>query len=402
MITPRLRTSKFCPDGIDFPAAWLWLADEMIPHYVKQAYSPREAWKNKIFSKEDARFFLKGIEELSETFNAERPKSKVPYFQHPKFRSSYLLYFLPLQAGKFLTLFELHLPAIRAALQHSAKTGVLRIADIGAGPGTASLALLLFLLHPKLWNGPDTVPALPEKIELTWFDLNPTIMADGKHLVEQLATHFPKLRGRVEVITHVQPWWKIAPLLKNEFSLIFMGHVLNESAGLLEQHSVFWSKLLQCAGGGGLLMVEPAARRSAQTLAGVRDFLFNSELVEAHPRRVWGPCLHAQTCPLGEGRDWCHFSTPTRIPGKWFKHFSESLSSEKHWVKFSYVWFSAAEFPAPVRGGRWKRVISDPLAQGPKTTVLICEPETAGRLAVPKSSGLARGDLVEPVATSSI
>ena len=396
MITTKLISSKFCPTAIEFPAAWLWLTDEMIPRYVKQTYSPRDAWKDKLFSKEDARFFSKGIEELSELFNHERPKSKVPYFQHPKFRSSYLLYFFPLQAGKFLTLFELHLPAIRAALKHAEKTGVLRIADIGAGPGTASLALLLFLLHPKLVTGPGVAPQLPAKIELTWFDINATTMDDGKYLVEQLSTHFPKLRGKVEVITHVGPWWKIAPQLKQEFSLIFMGHVLNESAQLPHQQEMLWTSLLKQTGGGGLLILEPAARRAAQTLSAVRDHLFASELVNSDPNRLWGPCLHTGVCPLGHGRDWCHFSTPTRIPGKWFKHFSESLSSEKHWVKFSYVWFTSAEYPAPTRVSNWKRVISDPLAQGPQTTVLLCEPETPGRLAVAKISALGRGDLVEP------
>ena len=76
-----------------FPAAWPWFIDEVIPQWVKTHYSPRESWKDKPFSKEDARFFFKGINELSQLFTEERPKGLPPYFQHPKYRSSYLLYF---------------------------------------------------------------------------------------------------------------------------------------------------------------------------------------------------------------------------------------------------------------------------------------------------------------------
>src|SRR5689334_3916352 len=115
-----------------FPPAWLWLVDEAIPTWVKKNYSPRDSWRDKPFSQEDAKFFFKGIEELSDLFTEERPKGMIPYFQHPKYRSSYLLYFLPLQAAKFLTLFQFYPAAIEATLDHGFKTGVIRIADLGA------------------------------------------------------------------------------------------------------------------------------------------------------------------------------------------------------------------------------------------------------------------------------
>jgi len=90
------------------PVSWSWFADEALPTWVKKKYSPKESWKDKPFSKEDSHFFFKGIEELSLLFTEERSKNLPPYFQHPKYRSSYLLYFLPLQAAKFSTLFQLH------------------------------------------------------------------------------------------------------------------------------------------------------------------------------------------------------------------------------------------------------------------------------------------------------
>jgi hypothetical protein len=373
-----------------FPPAWLWLMDEAVPTWVKKHYSPRETWKDKPFSKEDARFFFKGIEELSDLFTEERPKGMPPYFQHPRYRSGYLLYFLPLQAAKFLTLFGIFPKAIEAAMEHARKTGVMRVADLGSGPGTASLALLLLLLNYKLKLGEE----LPQ-VELDWFDTNLDTMKDGQELVEQLSSHFPKLRGKVKVRTHLTPWWKAPSKLPNDLSLVFLGHVLNESTSPKNENSQFWEKLLSQTSGGGILMMEPAARRPAQTLSKIRDELFEVKLLDETPAQIWGPCLHAGRCPLSDGRDWCHNSVPAHIPGKWFKDFSTALGSERHWVKFSYLWLASRDYPAPIAHPQMRRVISDPLSQSARPDVLICEPETPNRWTIGAKATVHRGDLIK-------
>lgn len=386
------QTPSSIPSALNlpqFPAAWPWFIDEVIPQWVKKQYSPRESWKNKPFSDEDARFFFKGIEDLSQLFTEERPKGLPPYFQHPKYRSSYLLYFLPLQMAKFLTLFHLHSEAIEAALEQSAPSGVLKIADLGAGPGTASLGLLLFLLNRKT----DPKHPLP-LIELSWFDTNKDIMSDGEALVAHIASHFPKLRDKVRIKSHVLPWWKAHSHLDDDISLAILGHVLNESSAPQRDSDPFWQKLIQKTKGGGILMIEPAAKGSAQTLSRYRDHFFESGWIDKDPTRIWGPCIHAGACPLSEGRDWCHFSFPTQIPGQWFRRFSEGLGSERHWVKLSYLWLASAQYPSPKMGSRIRRVISDPLEQGPKASVLICEPESAGRYPLKAGSRTRRGDLI--------
>jgi hypothetical protein len=404
--------SPYQQRAAQFPPAWLWLVDEALPTLVKKNYSPKDSWKDKPFTKEDAGFFFKGIQELSELFTEERSKGLANYFNHPKFRSSYLLYFLPLQAAKFLTIYQLHFQAIEAALDHAEKTGVLRIVDLGAGPGTASISLLLLLLNQKMVPG----KSLP-RIELEWFDTQESIMADGKALVEQLASSFPKLRGKVTVKTHCTPWWKApsillkeagsagsagskekldkgAPNSSHQASLILMGHVLNESTAPQRDVNDFWEKLVSITGGGGILLVEPAARRPSQGLSKLRDHFFESGLLESSPTRIWGPCLHAGACPLSDGRDWCHFSVPANIPGSWFRGFSEGLGSERQWVKFSYVWIASAEYPSPQMDPRTRRVISDPLNQGTAATYLLCEPEEPGRWVSPNNN-LGRGDLIK-------
>jgi hypothetical protein len=321
-----------------FPPAWLWLVDEAIPQWVKKHYSPQESWKDKPFSLDDAKFFFKGIEELSDLFTEERPKGMPAYFQHPKYRSAYLLYFLPLQAAKFLTLFETYPQAIEASLKFAKKEGVLRIADLGVGPGTASLSFLLVLLNQKLERGEELPP-----VELHWFDTQFGVMKDGQALVEQLANSFPKLRGKVQIFKNELPWWKAPSRLTSPMALTLIGHVLNESTAPQSEARVFWEKILNKAQGGGLLLAEPASRRPAQVLSSLRDDWIGSGLIEASPTRIWGPCLHAGACPVAQGRDWCHLSVPVQIPGRWFRGFSEALGSERQWLKYSYLWIASEQ-----------------------------------------------------------
>jgi hypothetical protein len=403
---------KVTQPPVSFPPAWLWFVDELVPAYVKKHYSPRDSWKDKPFGKEDLQFFSKSVIELSDLFTVDRPVgpgTRMPtYFLQPKYRSAYLLYFLPLQMAKFAMLFERHADAVDAALEHGRQAGKLRVADLGAGPGTASIAFLLTLLARK-----GEIPAL----ELVWFDTNKTILQDGKALAEALSSQFPKLRGKLTVILHEAPWWT-APKSLEPCSLILMGHVLNESRQMPGSsrgrapdapgesddpsddepkkrplHPV-WPELTALAQGGGLLAVEPAYKGSAQNLSRIRDqILEHQETTDASA--IWGPCLHAEACPMAQGRDWCHFSVPVKVPGKWFRAFSESLGSERQWLKYAYLWLSAPDFPAPERDPRMRRVLSDPMsATKDHGEVLLCEPFHAGRTLSPPGDPLWRGDIV--------
>lgn len=393
-----------------FPSHWNHWADELIPSLVKFRFSPKESWKTKPFSKEDARFFLKGIQELSDLFTQERPRDLPAYFRHPRFRSAYLLYFLPLQAAKFVLLFQRHAKAIEAALAHAKKTGTLRIADLGAGPGTASFALLLVLLD-KWKSDPTNVPL----VELTWLDTNSQSMDDGRLLLTYFQEAHPELKDRVKLRTETAPWWKAPQILDGNVSLILMGNVLNEAPADLQRRSgrqepeesfegdthpqptvpSEWKELLRIAKGGGILIVDPAARRSSQGLSRLRDLLLTEHKTEKPMNLlIWGPCLHMGACPMAYGRDWCHFSFPTRVPGKWFRDFSLGLGSERQWLKFSYLWLASSEHPAPAPERDLRLVISDPLG-GAKQDVLLCEPGRIPRkFRSSKNKDVHRGDVI--------
>jgi hypothetical protein len=261
-------------------------------------------------------------------------------------------------------------------------------------------------------------------VELHWFDTQRLIMEDGKALVQALSDQFPRLRGKVTVRLHTANWWDAPAQLESPMSLILLGHVLNEAKTLpnrfkardeeepleLEEDigeasdsdedaekkpkiETVWADLLGKAQGGGVLFVEPAAKNTSQFLSRLRNRLFQTETIEETATRLWGPCPHAETCPLSYGKDYCHFSVPTRVPGKWFAEFSKALGSERLWLKFSYLWITSEDQRSPKRNPAHKLVISDPLTKA--GDVLICEPERPGRINTARLGPVWRGDVLQ-------
>ncbi len=365
--------------------------DEILYPWVKNRYTPDARWKDKPFSAKDVAFFSRGITELSEYFTTERPSRINDYLNHAKFRSSYLLYFLPLGIQKFDTVFAQYPGAFKTVLDGAAsQDGILRVVDLGSGPGTASLAFLIHLLS-RYKN------RIPKKIEFYWLDLSFSMMKDGEQVlrayVDQCVRekHAPGL----EVTVHLTPgeWVRNTQRLP-QADLVLMGQVLNEgkSSQDLESAARAIHQLKSRNRGGGVLLVEPAARVSSQFLSALRD-----NLIQKDPRTgIWGPCLHSGACPLLNGRDWCHFSVPVKPEsvGKWFVQISKSLGSPREWSKYSYLWLSAPGVEVPKAPEDARLVISDPLgtSQGPQ--VLLCEPSQVRRYPLVGQKKLLRGERI--------
>lgn len=345
---------------------WLDFFDEAVPAYVKATYSPDKRWADKPFAKEDVRFFSKGVRELSEQFTEGRSQSRQmqSYLQQAKFRSSYLLYFLPLQAAKFLTVFEQNAKALEALPARAT------IWDLGAGPGTATFALLALLSQRK---------QLPDHLDIHWVDTQETILKDGQALLEIFFKLVPQWRNRVVLHLHRKAWWEVRQdMERSRVDLALFGNVLNESLGQSQRMNEFWSFLTGHLTGAGALWLEPADRGSSQFLSRLRDQAFEEAWIPQSPTSIWAPCLHAGRCPLATGRDWCHTSVELEIQGKWFRAFSIALGSAREWIKYSYLWIASREAPAPDRSVSKNgevatyRVLSDPLSDG---TSLLCQPE---------------------------
>ena len=367
-----------------FPDLWKFVLDEVIPVFVKNRFSPQDSWKNKPFSQSDVVFFSKGLLELSDFFTEDREESRLPnYFTTARFRSSYFLYFFALQGAKFLTLFDRYPKAIEAAIAHGKKTGRLRIIDVGAGPGTASLALLIHIMDRYKEK-----KRLPFSIDLHWIDHNGTILKDGEALAELILEMLPDFKVEVDLTIESRSWWKHPPGFDPKASIVLFGNVLNESSGNVRIFQQGLAPLLKAPEGAGVLIVEPAFKVASQRVSQIRD--------ELMPHPLWGPCLHTQKCPLAIGRDWCHFSVPAELPGKLFKKFSIKLGGVRDWLKFSFVWIASknsekeavTENLAPII-----RVVSDPLKTDYGRENQLCVPERLGWFPTPNYP-LHRGDVI--------
>lgn len=383
-----------------FPVGWPEFFDVDAAALVKQRYSPRPAWRPRPFTARDEAFFFRGVRELSDLFTCERGAGtsasppRMDYFNHARFRSAYLLYFLPLQAAKFAALFDGCPAAMEAMLDHARGQGVLRVADLGSGPGTASLALLLWLADMQSHRP----GRLPERIELQWYDLNRDILTDGEALLQRLLERLA-VRGwktPVDLRAHRAPWQRWTEDTGDVASITLMGNVLNEDATptavRLERAAPQWRALQRHAHGAGVLILEPASRDVAQHLSALRAALLE-DADEAHGFPLHGPCLHTGRCPLGSGRDWCHFSLPIAAPGRLLRGLSSRLGSVRTWLKFSWLWLAAVDRPAAAPAPDVRRVVSDALHPVTRE-VLLCEPGRPSRHQPQPGERLGRGDLV--------
>ena len=307
------------------------------------------------------------------------------------------MYFFALQGAKFLTLFDRYPLAVDAAIVHARESGTLRIIDVGSGPGTASIAFLIYVLEKlagEVQNGKTTRKVnLPFKIQLVWIDHNETILKDGKAMLAQLFEFFPEFEGDIDLVTEPRLWWKHPKDFNFEASIVLFGNVLNESS---DDPRVYLSGLvpfLKKPLGAGILMIEPAFKSASQRISQIRD--------ELMPHRLWGPCLHEGKCPLAEGRDWCHFSVPAELPGTIFKKFSIELGSKREWLKFSFLWVATPDAEASAKktafsarnDAKFVRVISDPMRTPQGNKNQLCTPGMISWIKTPIRP-LYRGDVV--------
>lgn len=355
--------------------AWLWLTDQAIPQHVKQHYSPDARWKGKPFEQRDALFFFKGIEQLSQLFIERFSPRLLSYFQHASFRSSYLLYFFPLQAAKFLNLFETHPQAIQALFTQAKQNGRLTLLDIGSGPGTASFSFLIYCMHH--------FPKSDLPIDLYWCDTSLSILKEGETLLQAFVDRFPQWKGKVRLFLWNAPWANLKTPFPSELSLVFFGNVLNENKNDQDRlvNYFFSPSQIKQLQGAGVLFVEPATAFASRQLSRLRDQLLETKRIT----NLWGPCLHLGACPLTQGKNWCHFSSPLQIPGKWFSFFSKQLGSERNWSKYSYLWIQASlKSPQnPVlslpKDPGLRLAVSDPIPTPQGPIILLCEPDKVRR-----------------------
>jgi ribosomal protein RSM22 (predicted rRNA methylase) len=312
-----------------------------------------------LFNKRDYAYFSKGAKALTESFTSDRPNLKKNYFNDPVLRSGYILYFLPVNLVKTVRIIE-KLP------KSFFRKKRLTILDIGSGPGTSLLALMLYLSSLKK----EEILKLP-KIDFYLNDQNSKILQDAYGLFDEykkaLLSRGISLNIECHLVNHLND--KKIKSINGKVNLLFFSNVLNEFEDRKLQLDFFESHLKHFLNPdfGYCILIEPALKRYSRDLQSLRDEILKLDLNLS----VVSPCLHQNTCPLNiaNKRDWCHFYFSWKCPD-FIKKVDHLIGNKKDWLSASYLILSNDEMKIYPKT-HW-RVISNILHTKGRKSLLLC------------------------------
>jgi ribosomal protein RSM22 (predicted rRNA methylase) len=265
------------------------------------------------------------IATLSRLFTQGRGELSARYLDDPALAAGYGAYFLPVNFAKIQMLLN-ELPKAWADKPR------LSVLDVGAGPGTASLAVRDWL---SIHNPSRTTP-----LHVTAIDHSGAALAE----LSRLWSLYGRQTDRDRLLISTEQLEQLPQIEASSagagqapFDLIIVANSLNElfhdSVDWLERRAGFLARLLSTLRPDGTLMIlEPALRSTARALHQVRDRLLEQGLCG-----VFSPCLHEGPCPaLVKAEDWCHEERAWEAP-PWIAELDQELHFIKDALKFSYL-----------------------------------------------------------------
>lgn len=271
----------------------------------------------------------KATQRLSDLFTTDRQARFGNYERDRQLLLAYGLFYFP------QTFARIRFP-LREALrlrhwQPAGPTGTVRVLDLGAGLGGATLGASLLLQEIA---GVSAVKALA-------VDQSAESLQTLQRLARENETHLP----RVQIKTargDLKSWFRQAPS-SERWDLIMASFSLGEAFFDASDETVQnWLKvaLKRLRPGGLLLITEPALRETSERIERLRNWIAAEKVA-----RIWAPCPHHQTCPLlAEGKFWCHEVRSWRIPES-LSFLNRHLFRSVRDLKFSFL--LAGPPPAP-------------------------------------------------------
>jgi ribosomal protein RSM22 (predicted rRNA methylase) len=211
----------------------------------------------------------------------------------------------------------------------------LRVLDLGAGVGAASVGMLRTLSSPDLGATP------PEVKELHLVDRDADVLALARALLtaavrNTLIPSVAKLETRIGDVSAPTSFAGSEP-----YDLIVLSSVLVETTralgdeaarGLAVASNV--ASILDAAPlapDGALVVIEPATRPETRALHHARASLL------ARGLGIFAPCTHTGPCPmLARERDWCHEDLPVDLP-PWLESVARDAGLRWEGLTFSYL-----------------------------------------------------------------
>lgn len=305
------------------------------------------------------------VTRLSRLLTRERDRLPAAYLKDAGLREAYRIYFLPPNAKK------IHIPLSELALRpESFGTGnVLRVLDLGSGPGTSLIGVLEF------FAARDRKPVL----HFTAVDQVQENLAVAEEL---FARERNASRMTASLTTSRSTIQDSLRLTTGPFDLIILSNVLNElfarEGRHIEKRLVVLEDCLNrlLADHGACIIIEPALRETSRDLLLVRDGLIRLGFT------IYAPCLCALPCPALENpRDWCHEDAPWDAPSA-LEELDALTGLRRDSLKFSYLTVRKdGRTLADALQETAFRVVSEPLVTKGKTEFFLCN-ERGRRLAM--------------------
>lgn len=235
--------------------------------------------------------------------------------------------------------------AVEAVLPHVPLNDISSVLDLGAGPGTAALA-----------------------VALHWKDCQKFHLVEGDVFMDEISQNLLK---DLPEIQHQLFSFQKADLLTlsgdSSYDLVLLSYVLTELE--TNDQKVVLRKAWEIAE-KGLVIVVPGTPIGYQQLMKLRNLLIE-----------WGafiaaPCSHHEKCPLQEG-DWCHFSTRLSRPSFHRRIKTASLPYEDE--KYSYLVALRDPVSRPSA-----RVIRKPLSRSGHVILDLCTSKGVERRTISK------------------
>jgi ribosomal protein RSM22 (predicted rRNA methylase) len=292
------------------------------------------------------------IRELSQLFTRGRGALPSGYMDEVRFAAAYLSYFLPVNASKVQVLLD-ELP-LEADL--SAKTdGRCSVLDVGSGPGTASLAVLDWVVQKVCTDA---------NLHVVSVDRSETALRNAVRLWEGYCREAGVTRATLRTCaSNLEKTLKGSVLNTIEqgepYDLIILANCLNElfgdSVDAVSRRAELVGELLPLLQPhGSFMIIEPALRQISRELHQVRDHLLQSKICT-----VYSPCLHEQACPaLIHPDDWCH-EERTWEPPMAIKQIDDEVGFIKDALKFSYLMLRTDGLTITPRSPNTFRVVSE-------------------------------------------
>jgi ribosomal protein RSM22 (predicted rRNA methylase) len=323
---------------------------------------------------------------LSNIYTRNRGALSASLLSSEDFRKAYLSYFLPCNLGKFKI-------ALEELFAHADVPPLFppkwRVLDLGSGPGTQLLGMLLFL------------EASGRKgVLLEWLAVD--AIEENLRLARVLSGHTAKSLWGEESIRKlvlgtrravVGPSFSVGD--EPPFQLIVAGNLLNElfrkEPDRLEKRYKLLARITRrhLSSSGFLVLMEPALQETSRELLMLRD-----QLVTRGGFHVYAPCVHDNPCPAvaaGNLADWCHEDRPW-LPPRHIRKIDSLIGNRKSSLKYSYAVLSRhpiasqslrERFPIiPLRadaassetakGHEIWRVVSERMKEKGKSSVFLC------------------------------